>query len=94
MDIVKESINLNDAIQKAFKPLNWIDTTIWQDRGVESISFTDTGESEDLFFKKMRSIKEFVKGFGYTAELIKWPADCECPYHEATININFNGDDL
>lgn len=94
MDIVRKSIALNDAIEKAYKPLNWIDTTIWQDRDIESISFTDTGESKDLFFNKMRNIKEFVKSFGYTAELIKFPADCECPYHEATININFNGGEL
>ena len=94
MEIVEKSFALNDAIEDAYQPLNWIDITIWQDRDIGSISFTDVGESEDLFFSKMLSIKEFVKSFGYNAELIKWPADCDFPYHEATININFNGGEL
>ena len=91
---VELAIKLNEKIEEEFKPLNWIDTTIWQDDGTGSISFTDDGEPKDQFFDKMYEIKEFVKTFGYTAELIKFPADCECPYHEARININFHGGEL
>ncbi len=93
MDIVKLFLDLNMEIQKKFAPLSWVDLTHYDD-GTGSISFTDCGESEDQFFNKMSKIKEFVKTFGYTAELIKWPADCECPYTEATIDINFNGGEL
>lgn len=93
MDILKQFLDLNIAIQKEFNPLNWVDITNYEN-GTGSISFTDDGESEDVFFDKMSKIKEFVKTFGYAAELIKWPADCDCPYTEATININFNGGEL
>ena len=31
MDIVNMSIKLNDKIEEKFKPLNWIDITIWQE---------------------------------------------------------------
>ncbi|WP_405283110.1 hypothetical protein [Methanobrevibacter sp.] len=93
MDIVKLFLDLNIEIQKKFAPLSWVDLTHYDD-GTGSISFTDCGEPEDQFFNKMCEIKEFVKTFGYTAELIKWRADCECPYHEATININFHGGEL
>ena len=93
MDIINAFLQLNLDIQKNFNPLNWIDITNFED-GTGSISFTDDGESSDLFFSKMRSIKEFIKGFGYSAELIKFPADCECPYNEATIRINFYGGEL
>lgn len=86
-------LDLNMKIQKEFNPLKWVDITHYED-GTGSISFTDDGEPEDQFFNKMYEIKEFVKTFGYAAELIKFPADCECPYHEATININFNGGEL
>ena len=93
MDILKEFKGLNLEIQKEFAPLSWVDITHY-DNGTGSISFTDDGESEDVFFNKMYKIKEFVKNFGYTAELIKFSADCDCPYAEATININFNGGEL
>ena len=91
---VEIALQLNDKIETEFNPLNWIDITIWQDDGRLSISFTDTGESEDMFFNKMKSIKKFIKSFGYTAELIKFHADCDCPYPEATININLEGGEL
>ena len=93
MDILKQFLDLNIAIQKEFNPLNWVDITNYEN-GTGSISFTDDGESEDVFFDKMSKIKEFVKTFGYAAELIKFPADCECPYNEATIRINFYGGEL
>ena len=94
MDIVNMSIKLNDKIEEKFKTLNWIYITIWQDYGRLSILFTDTGETEDMFFNKMKSIKKFIKSFGYTAELIKFYADCNCPYPEATIKINLEGGEL
>lgn len=93
MDIIEAFLELNLDIQKEFAPLSWVDITHYDD-GTGSISFSDDGESADLFFSKMRSIKEFIKGFGYSVELIKFPADCECPYNEATIRINFYGGEL
>lgn len=93
MDILKEFLALNMAIQKKFSPLNWIDVTKYED-GTGSISFTDCGESADEFFSKMRSIKDFIKGFGYNASLTKFEADKLCPYHEARIDINFAGGEL
>ena len=90
MDILKEFMALNLAIQKKFGPLNWIDVTKYED-DTGSISFTDDGESEDEFFAKMEDIKEFVKEFGYSASLTKYGADKLCPYSEARIDINFVG---
>jgi hypothetical protein len=93
MSILKEFLVLNMAIQKRFNPLNWVDITNYDD-GTGSISFTDDGESEDEFFTKMVNIKEFVKGFGYSASLTKFEADKLCPYSEARIDINFVGGEL
>ena len=93
MDILKEFLALNMAIQKNFNPLNWVDVTKYED-GTGSISFTDDGESADEFFTKMVNVKEFVKGFGYSASLTKFEADKLCPYHEARIDINFTGGEL
>ncbi len=87
-------LDLNLKIQKVFCPLNWIDVTAWTDECKGSISFTDNGESADEFFSKMRSIKEFIKGFGYSASLIKFEADKLCPYNEARIEIDFTGGEL
>ena len=93
MDRVKEFLALNMAIQKKFNPLNWIDVTKYED-GTGSISFADDGESADEFFTKMVSVKDFIKGFGYSASLTKYEADKLCPYNEARIDINFNGGEL
>lgn len=93
MDIIKEFLALNMAIQKAFCPLNWIDVTKYDD-GTGSISFTDDGESAEEFFTKMVSIKDFIKGFGYSASLTKFEADKLCPYNEACIDIDFTGGEL
>lgn len=93
MDILKEFLALNMAIQKAFCPLNWIDVTKYDD-GTGSISFTDDGESADEFFTKMVKIKNFIKGFGYSASLTKYGADKLCPYNEARIDIDFTGGEL
>lgn len=93
MDIVKEFLALNMAIQKKFSPLNWIDVTKYEDE-TGSISFTDDGENADEFFTKMVNIKDFIKGFGYTASLTKFEADKLCSYNEARIDINFVGGEL
>lgn len=94
MDIIKVFLDMNLRIQKEFGPLNWIDVTAWTDDYKGSISFTDDGESADLFFSKMRNIKDFIKGFGYSASLTKFEADKLCPYNEARIDINFAGGEL
>lgn len=93
MDIIKQFLALNLEIQKKFSPLNWIDITSYEDE-TGSISFTDDGESSDEFFSKMRDVKEFIKGFGYSASLTKYEADKLCPYNEARIEINFAGGEL
>ena len=93
MNVLKEFIALNLAIQKEFSPLNWIDITDYEN-GKGSISFTDDGETADEFFSKMRDVKDFIKGFGYTASLTKFEADKLCPYSEARIDINFEGGEL
>ena len=93
MDILKQFLDLNIAIQKEFNPLNWIDVTKYED-GTGSISFADDGESADEFFTKMVSVKDFIKGFGYSASLTKYEADKLCPYNEARIDINFAGGEL
>ena len=95
MTILKQFLELNMEIQKKFAPLSWVDITHYDD-GTGSISFTDTGEEicEDEFFSKMRCIKDFIKGFGYSASLTRFEADKLCPYHEARIDINFNGGEL
>ena len=93
MNVLKLFLALNMSIQKEFSPLSWVDVTNYED-GTGSISFTDCGESADEFFSKMRSIKDFIKGFGYNASLTKFEADKLCPYHEAHIDINFAGGEL
>ena len=93
MNVLEKSIALNEAIESKFKPLNWVDITTYGD-GTGSISFTDNGEYNENFFNKMVTVKEFIKTFGYSAELIFFNADKLCPYNEATININFEGGEL
>lgn len=93
MNVLKEFLALNMVIQKEFSPLSWVDVTHYED-GTGSISFTDCGESADEFFSKMGAIKDFIKGFGYSASLTKFEADKLCPYHEARIDINFEGGEL
>lgn len=90
MDVLKEFLALNISIQKKFGPLNWIDVTKYED-GTGSISFTDDGESADEFFSKMRDVKDFIKGFGYSAALTRFEADKLCPYNEVRIDIDFIG---
>jgi hypothetical protein len=94
MDVIKVFLDMNLRIQKEFGPLNWIDVTAWTDDYKGSISFTDDGESADEFFSKMRGIKDFIKGFGYSASLTKYEADKLCPYNEARIDIDFTGGEL
>lgn len=83
-------LELNMDIQKNFAPLSWVDITSYKN-GIGSISFTDCGESEDVFFDKMEKVTEFINVCGYKAELKKFPANCDCPYSEVTIKINFGG---
>ena len=93
MDLIKEFLALNMAIQKKFSPLNWIDVTKYEDE-TGSISFTDDGESAEEFFTKMVNVKDFIKEFGYSATLTKYESDKLCPYHEARIDIDFAGGEL
>lgn len=108
-EYVKQSIALNEDIEKEFAPLEWVDITVYEDEGTGSISFTgprinsEEGETcksesfrkrEDAFFTKMRGIKKLIHCHNMTADLIKFYADNECPYSEATININFEGGEL
>lgn len=93
MDLIKEFLELNIAIQKGFAPLSWVDIT-HNDNGTGSISFTDCGEREDLFFSKMEKVTDFINQQDYAAELKKFPADCDCPYSEVTIRINFGCDEM
>ena len=95
MTIVNEFKALNLEIQKKFAPLSWVDITHF-DNGNGSVSFTDTGneKDEDEFFDKMVEIKEFIKSKGFTASLVKFPADKLCDYPEVRIDINFEGGEL
>lgn len=86
-------LELNMKIQKEFSPLSWVDITSYKN-GTGSISFTDCGESEEEFFDKMEKVTDFINGCGYKAELKKFPSDCDCPYGEVTIRINFGGNDM
>ena len=86
-------LELNMNIQKEFAPLSWVDITSYKN-GTGSISFTDCGESEEEFFDKMEKVTDFINGYGYKAELKKFPADRECPYNEVTIRINFGGNEM
>lgn len=54
-------------------------------------SLSEDDESKEDFFSKMVNVKEFIRSFGYSAELIYFNADKICPYDEATINIDFYG---
>lgn len=49
---------------------------------------------EDGFFAKMHRIKNMLINCGMTADLIKFYADNECPYSEATIHIHLDGGEL
>lgn len=99
---------IDASIQNEFGPLDWIDQTLHED-GMYSISFTgprvnyEEGElcrsagflgRQDAFFSKMHKIKNMIKNCGYNAELIKFDADKDCPYSEATINMNLAGGEL
>ena len=89
-NVWKLFLELNLEIQKEFDPLSWVDVTYYDD-GTGTISFADTGEEKDQdeFFYKMEKITSFINGYGYEAELKKFPADRDCPYDEVTILIDF-----
>lgn len=103
----EQQANIVDAsIQSEFGPLDWIDQTLHEDSKY-SISFmgpriedNETCMSagfrgrEDGFFAKMRRIKEMIHNCGYNAELIKFEADKDHPYSEATINLKLDGSEL
>lgn len=89
----KQMSVLENEIQDKFGPLNWWDQTV-HCSGRGSIGFTDDGEGEDQFFKKMVEIKEYIESKGYNPELIKFDKDKDHDYYEAIINFNFEGGEL
>ena len=99
---------LDAAIQGEFGPIDWFDQTLHED-STYSITLigphvdTDNDETctsisfiarEDGFFSKMHKIKNMIKYAGYNVELIKFEANKDCPYSEATINVKLDGSEL
>ena len=95
-DAIYKFVELESEIQKRYKPLDWLDITLWVEEGKGSITFGNNAkrQSELAFFKECRQIKEFIQSKRYPAELIMFPADNDCDYPEATINFNLDGGEL
>ena len=94
-ETIYKFVCMTDEIQKRYKPLDWLDMTLWVEESKGSITFGNNAkcQSELKFFNECVQIKEFIKSLGYDAELIMFPSDKDCKYPEATINFDFYGDD-
>ena len=95
-EAVYKFVDLEFEIQKTYKPLDWLDLTLWAEEGKGSITFGNNAkcQSELTFFNECKQIKQFIQSKGYPAELIMFPSDDKCPYPEATINFSFDGNEL
>ena len=95
-DAIYKFVELESEIQKRYKPLDWLDLTLWVEDGKGSITFGNNAkdQTELKFFNECRQIKDFIQSKGYPAELIMFPADNDCDYLEATINFNLDGSEL
>ena len=95
-EAIEKFVDLEFEIQKRYKPLDWLDLTLWVEEGKGSITFGNNAkrQSELTFFNECRQIKDFIKSQGYEAELIMFASDEDCPYPEATINFNLDGGEL
>lgn len=95
-EAIEKFVELEFEIQKRYKPLDWLDLTLWVEEGKCSITFGNNAkrQSELAFFNECRQIKDFIKSRGYEAELIMFASDEDCPYPEATINFNLDGGEL
>lgn len=88
---------LVEEIEKRYKPLDWIDITLYKCENRASIGFTNTAKKQsDLkFFNECRQIKDFINSHDdFNAELIEFESDCDCPYAEAIINFTLDGSEL
>ena len=95
-EAIEKFVELEFEIQKRYKPLDWLDLTLWVEEGKCSITFGNNAkrQNELTFFNQCRQIKDFIKSRGYEAELIMFASDEDCPYPEATINFNLDGGEL
>ncbi|WP_405323329.1 hypothetical protein [Methanobrevibacter sp.] len=93
---IEKFVELEFEIQKRYKPLDWLDLTLWVEDGKGSITFGNNAkrQNEFAFFNECRQIKDFIKSRGYEAELIMFASEEDCPYPEATINFNLDGGEL
>ena len=95
-EAIEKFVELEFEIQKRYKPLDWLDLTLFVEEGKGSITFGNNAkrQCEFTFFNECRQIKDFIKSRGYEAELIMFASDEDCPYPEATINFNLDGGEL
>ena len=95
-DAIYKFVELESEIQKRYKPLDWLDLTLWVEDGKGSITFGNNAkdQTELKFFNECRQIKDFIQSKGYPAELIMFASDKDCPYPEATINFSIDGSEL
>lgn len=95
-EAIEKFVDLEFEIQKRYKPLDWLDLTLFVEEGKGSITFGNNAkrQSQLAFFNECRQIKDFIKSRGYEAELIMFASDEGCPYPEATINFNLDGGEL
>lgn len=95
-EAIEKFVELEFEIQKRYKPLDWLDLTLWVEEGKCSITFGNNAKRQNdlAFFNECRQIKDFIKSRGYEAELIMFASDEDCPYPEATINFNLDGGEL
>ena len=95
-EAIEKFVDLEFEIQKRYKPLDWLDLTLWVEEGKGSITFGNNAkrQSKLAFFNECRQIKDFIQSKGYEAELIMFDSDEDCPYPEATINFSLDGSEL
>ena len=95
-EAIEKFVDLEFEIQKRYKPLDWLDLTLFVEEGKGGITFGNNAkrQSQLAFFNECRQIKDFIKSRGYEAELIMFASDEDCPYPEATINFNLDGGEL
>lgn len=95
-EAIEKFVELEFEIQKRYKPLDWLDLSLWVEDGKGSITFGNNAKSQTelKFFNECRQIKDFIQSKGYPVELIMFPADNDCDYPEVTINFNLDGSEL
>ena len=62
-EAIEKFVELEFEIQKRYKPLDWLDLSLWVEDGKGSITFGNNAKSQTelKFFNECRQIKDFIQ---------------------------------